>query len=42
VHIWGAREAARWADTGLASIVLVALSALLTWRLVARRVERFA
>ncbi|MGH9245702.1 MAG: ABC transporter permease [Acidimicrobiales bacterium] len=42
VHIWGAREAARWADTGLASIVLVALSAVLTWRLVARRVEGFA
>lgn len=40
VHIWSAREAARWADTGLASIVLVALSAVLTWWLVARRVER--
>ncbi|MGH9120064.1 MAG: ABC transporter permease [Acidimicrobiales bacterium] len=42
VHIWSAREAARWADTGLASIVLVALSAVLTWLLVARRVERLA
>jgi iron(III) transport system permease protein len=42
VHIWSAREAARWADTGLASIVLVALSALLTWWLVGRRVERLA
>jgi iron(III) transport system permease protein len=42
VHIWSAREAARWADTGLASIVLVALSAVLTWWLVARRVERLA
>ena len=42
VHIWSAREAARWADTGMASIVLVALSAVLTWWLVARRVERLA
>jgi len=42
VHIWSAREAARWADTGLASIVLVAVSAVLTWWLVARRVERLA
>jgi iron(III) transport system permease protein len=42
VHIWSAREAARWADTGLASIVLVALSAALTWWLIARRVERLS
>ena len=40
-HLVGA-EAARWADTGLASIVLVALSAVLTWWLVTRRVERLA
>jgi len=41
VHIWRAREAARWSETGLASIVLVALSALLTWFLIIRRAERF-
>ncbi len=41
VRIWGAREAARWADTGMASIVLVGVSAVLTWALVVRRVERF-
>ncbi len=41
VRIWGAREAARWADTGLLSLVLVGVSAVLTWALVVRRVERF-
>jgi iron(III) transport system permease protein len=41
VHIWDAREAARWADTGVASLVLVAMSGVLTWLLVSRRVERF-
>jgi iron(III) transport system permease protein len=41
VRIWNARESARWADTGLASLVLVALSAVLVWALIARRVERF-
>ncbi len=29
-----------WAETGLASLVLVALSAVLTWCLVLRRAER--
>ncbi len=42
VRIWDAVEAARWAQTGLASLVLVALSAVLTWVLVVRRAERFA
>jgi iron(III) transport system permease protein len=41
VRIWRAREAARWSETGLASLVLVALSAILTWFLVVRRAERF-
>jgi iron(III) transport system permease protein len=41
VHVWRAREAARWSETGLASLVLVALSAVLTWTLVVRRAERF-
>jgi iron(III) transport system permease protein len=40
VHVWRARETAAWADTGLSAIVLVALSALLTWALVLRRVAR--
>lgn len=41
LRIWDAREAARWAETGLASLALVALSAVLTWFFVARRVESF-
>jgi iron(III) transport system permease protein len=41
VRVWRAREAARWSETGLASLVLVALSAVLTWFLVVRRAERF-
>lgn len=41
VEIWRAREAARWSETGLASLVLVALSAVLTWVLVVRRRETF-
>ena len=40
-RIWGAREAARWADMGQLSLALVAVSAVLTWLLVIRRVERF-
>jgi iron(III) transport system permease protein len=40
VRVWRAREAARWSETGLASLVLVALSAILTWLLVVRRAER--
>jgi iron(III) transport system permease protein len=40
LHVWRARETAQWAETGLAAIVLVALSAVLTWALVLRRVER--
>jgi len=41
VRVWRAREAARWSETGLASLVLVALSAVLTWTLVVRRASRF-
>jgi iron(III) transport system permease protein len=41
VHVWNARESARWADTGLSALVLVALSGVLSWFLVIRRVERF-
>jgi iron(III) transport system permease protein len=40
LHIWRACETAQWAETGLASLVLVALSAVLTWALVLRRAER--
>lgn len=39
VHIWQARESAQWAETGLASLALVALSGVLTWFLVIRRAE---
>jgi iron(III) transport system permease protein len=39
LHIWRAREAAQWAETGLAALVLVLLSAVLTWALVLRRGE---
>lgn len=41
VQIWRSREAARWSETGLASLVLVALSAALTWVLVVRRRETY-
>jgi iron(III) transport system permease protein len=41
VRVWRAREAARWSETGLAALVLVALSALLTWVLIVRRAERY-
>lgn len=41
-RIWGAQTDGFYADVGLASIVLLALSALLTWLLVIRRAERFA
>jgi hypothetical protein len=39
--VWRAREAARWSETGLTSLALVALSAVLTWFLIVRRAERF-
>ena len=35
-EIWGAFEEGLYADTGLASLALVALSAVLTWLLVIR------
>jgi hypothetical protein len=41
VRVWHAREAARWAETGLSALVLVAMSAVLTWLLVGRQIERF-
>jgi iron(III) transport system permease protein len=41
LEIWDSREAAQWAETGLSALVLVALSGVLTWFLVVRRVERF-
>lgn len=41
-RIWGAHTDGFYADVGLTSIVLLALSALLTWLLVIRRAERFA
>jgi iron(III) transport system permease protein len=41
-RIWNAQTDGFYADVGLASIVLLALSALLTWLLVVRRAERFA
>jgi iron(III) transport system permease protein len=41
VHVWRAREAARWSETGLSALVLVALSAVLTWTLIVRRAERY-
>jgi iron(III) transport system permease protein len=41
VQIWRARETARWSETGLTSLALVALSAVLTWVLVVRRRETF-
>jgi iron(III) transport system permease protein len=41
-RIWNAQTDGFYADVGLASIVLLLLSALLTWLLVIRRAERFA
>jgi iron(III) transport system permease protein len=38
-RIWGATEDAFWSDASLASLVLVALSGLLTWALVIRRFD---
>lgn len=42
VEVWRARERAAWSEAGLAGLVLVVLSAVLTWFLVLRRVERGA
>jgi iron(III) transport system permease protein len=41
-HIWADAEAVFLAEAGLASLVLVALSGVLTWLLVVRRTERLA
>lgn len=41
-RIWADAEAAFLAEAGLASLVLVALSGVLTWLLVVRRTERLA
>lgn len=41
VHVWRAREAARWSETGLAALVLVALSAVLTWAFVVRKADNY-
>jgi iron(III) transport system permease protein len=41
LHVWRSGETAQWAETGLAALVLVALSAVLTWALVLRGAERF-
>lgn len=41
VRVWRARERASWPETGLASLALVALSAVLTWFLVVRRADRY-
>ena len=38
-RIWNATEDAFWADASLASLVLIAISALLTWVLVIRRFD---
>jgi iron(III) transport system permease protein len=40
LEVWRARETANWAEAGLAGLALVLLSAVLTWWLVLRRVER--
>lgn len=42
VEIWDARETAQWGQVGLASLVLVAMSAILTWALVVRHAGRFS
>jgi iron(III) transport system permease protein len=41
IEVWRARETANWSQAGLAGLALVLLSAVLTWFLVLRRVERF-
>jgi iron(III) transport system permease protein len=41
-RIWADAEAAFLAEAALASLVLVALSGLLTWALVVRRADRLA
>ena len=41
LEVWRARETANWPEAGLAGLALVLLSALLTWFLVVRHVERF-
>jgi iron(III) transport system permease protein len=38
-RIWGATEDAFWADASIASLVLVAISGILTWLLVVRRAD---
>jgi iron(III) transport system permease protein len=38
-RIWGATEDAFWADASIASLVLVAISGVLTWLLVVRRAD---
>jgi iron(III) transport system permease protein len=40
LEIWDARETAQWAQLGLASLVLVAVSGALTWVLVIRHASR--
>ena len=40
VEIWDARETAQWAQLGLASLILVAVSGVLTWGLVIRNASR--
>jgi iron(III) transport system permease protein len=42
LEIWDARETAQWAQLGLASLVLVAVSGALTWVLVIRNASRAA
>ena len=41
-RVWDAAEDAFWADASLASLVLVALSGVLTWLLVVRREREFS
>jgi iron(III) transport system permease protein len=40
-EIWGSTEDGFLAEAGQASLVLIALSGVLTWLLVVRRAERF-
>jgi iron(III) transport system permease protein len=41
LEVWRARETANWPEAGLAGLALVLLSAVLTWVLILRRMERF-
>jgi len=41
LEVWRARETANWPEAGLAGLALVLLSAVLTWLLILRRMERF-